>query len=273
MEVRELTPIGLGGELTDAQGVTGPNGWDPGRLRELLHRHGVLVLRGTALDDRGVLALSRLIGDPDEVTPAADRVPGQTYVRLQSNVPGLGVRADVAGGFWHTDDGPALATLLRAVEVPAKGGGTVFADMRAAWRALPAADQAKLAGLHGWWPARQLYAAAMSELGGGSAEVLDTLTDEVRPLVRRTVTGEEALHLSKLWLVQVRELDQEASKELLASLYAHATSDTYTYTHTWQAGDVLIWDNEAVMHRAMPVAEGCRKVTHRITVRYPVNSS
>ena len=270
MRVSELTSIGLGGELA-AEGATDPGGRDPGWLRGLLHKHGVLVLHGTALDEEGFLALSRLIGEPEEVTPAADRVPGYAQVLLQSNVPGLGLRADHAGGFWHPDE--SLATLLRVVEVPAKGGGTAFADMRAAWRALSAADQAKLAGLHGWWPARQLYAAAMSELGGGSAEVLDTLTDEVRPLVRRTVTGEEALHLSKLWLVQVRELDQEASKELLASLYAHATSDTYTYTHTWQAGDVLIWDNEAVMHRAMPVAEGCRKVTHRITVRYPVNSS
>ena len=270
MEVRELTPIGLGGELTDAQGVTGPNGWDPGRLRELLHRHGVLVLRGTALDDRGVLALSRLIGDPDEVTPAEDRVPGYAQVRLQSNVPGLGLRADLAGGFWHADESPA--TLLRVVEVPAQGGETGFADMRAAWRGLPASDRAKLRNMHGWWPWRQLYALGVKERGERD-EVLGQMADEVRPLVRRTVTGEEALHLNQLWMVQITELGQAASKELLASLYAHATSDTYTYTHTWQAGDVLIWDNEAVMHRAMPVAEGCRKVTHRITVRYPVNSS
>ena len=269
MRVSELTSIGVGGELA-AEGATDPGGWDPGWLRGLLHKHGVLVLHSTALDDEGFLALGRLIGELEEVTPAEDRVPGYAQVRLQSNVPGLGLRADLAGGFWHSDESPA--TLLRVVEVPAQGGETGFADMRAAWRGLPAGDRAKLRNMHGWWPWRQLYALGVKERGERD-EVLGQMADEVRPLVRRTVTGEEALHLNQLWMVQITELGQEASKELLASLYAHATSDTYTYTHTWQAGDVLIWDNEAVMHRAMPVAEGCRKVTHRITVRYPVNSS
>jgi taurine dioxygenase len=275
MKVQELTSIGLGGQLA-AEG-TGPGGWDPGQLRGLLHKYGVLLIRGTALDAQGFLALGRLIGELEEVNPPTDRVPGYAHMRLQSNVPGLGLRADFAGGFWHSDGScsgqPPVATLLLGVEVPSESGETGFADMRAAWRGLPADDRARLADLHGWWPCRQLYTLGMKELGGGNPEVLDELEDAVRPLIRRTATGEEALHLNQLWMVQVKELDPEASKDLLRSLFAHATSAAYTYTHSWQTGDVLIWDNAVVMHKGHPVAQGCRKVTHRLTAKYPVNGS
>jgi alpha-ketoglutarate-dependent taurine dioxygenase len=271
MRVQELTSVGLGGQLV-AEGAVDPSNWNPEWLRALLHKHGVLLLRGTALDEQGFISLGRLVGELEEVCPEKDRVPGYTQMRLQSNVPGLGLRADLAGGFWHSDGScsgqPPGATLLHGVEVPAKGGETMFADMRAAWRSLPAEDRARVANLHGWWPCRQLYALGMRQLGGGSREVLDQMVDVVHPLVRRTATGEEALHLNELWMVQVKELDCEASKELLRSLFAHATCGTYTYIHSWRDNDVLIWDNAVVMHRGQPAAKGCRKITHRLTARY-----
>ena len=275
MRVQELTSVGLGGQLV-ADDTFGPGDWDPEWLRALLHKYGVILLRGTSLDKEGFISLGRLIGELEEVSPADERVPGYTYMRLQSNLPGLGLRADVAGGFWHSDgscsDQPPGVTLLRGVEAPAEGGDTMFVDMRAAWRSLPADDRARIADLHGWYPCRQLYTLGMRHLGRGNPEVLDQLLDVVHPLVRRTATGEEALYLNERWLVHVRELDRMASKELLRSLFAHATCGTYTYTHSWRDNDVLIWDNAVVMHRAQPVAKGCRKITHRLTARYLVNN-
>lgn len=275
MKVQELTSVGLGGQLV-ADDAFDPRGWDPEWLRALLHKYGVLLLRGTALDEEGFISLGRRIGELEEVYPVEERVPGYTHMRLQSNLPGLGLRADVAGGFWHSDgscsDQPPGATLLRGVEAPAEGGDTMFVDMRAAWRSLPADDRARVADLHGWYPCRQLYALGMRQLGGGNPEVLDQLLNVVHPLVRRTATGEEALYLNERWLIQVRELDGAASKELLRYLFAHATCGAYSYTHSWRDNDVLIWDNAVVMHRAQPVAKGCRKITHRLTTRYLVNS-
>jgi len=275
MRVQELTSMGLGGQLV-ADDAFDPSDWDSEWLRALLHKYGVLLLRGTTLDDEGFILLGRRIGELDEVCPAEERVPGYTHMRLQSNLPGLGLRADVAGGFWHSDgscsDQPPAATLLRGVEVTAKSGDTMFVDMRAAWRSLSAEDRARVAKLHGWYPCRQLYTVGMRQLGGGDPEVLDQLLDVVHPLVRRTATGEEALYLNERWLIQIRELDRGASKELLGSLFTHATCGAYTYTHSWRDNDVLIWDNAVVMHRAQPVAKGCRKITHRLTARYLVNS-
>lgn len=275
MRVQELTSVGLGGQLV-ADDAFDPGDCDPEWLRALLHKYGVLLLRGTAMDEEGFISLGRQIGELEEICPAEERVPGYTHMRLQSNLPGLGLRADVAGGFWHSDgscsDQPPGATLLRGVEAPADGGDTMFVDMRAAWRGLPADDRARVVDLHGWYPCRQLYALGMRQLGRGNPEVLDQLLDVVHPLVHRTATGEEALYLNERWLIQVRELDGAASKELLRYLFAHATCGAYTYTHSWQDDDVLIWDNAVVMHRAQPVAKGFRKITHRLTARYLVNS-
>jgi alpha-ketoglutarate-dependent taurine dioxygenase len=128
MRVQELTSVGLGGQLV-ADDTFDPSDWDPEWLRALLHKYGVLLLRGTALDEEGFISLGRRVGELAEVCPAEERVPGYMHMRLQSNVPGLGLRADVAGGFWHSDgscsDQAPGATLLRAVEVPAMGGDTM----------------------------------------------------------------------------------------------------------------------------------------------------
>src|SRR5262249_39677086 len=148
MRVQELTAVGLGGRLA-ADDTFDPGDWDPEWLLALLHKYGVLLLRGTSLDDEGFISLGRLIGELEEGWPADGRVTGYTHMRLQSNRRGLGLRADVAGGFWHSDgscsDQPPGVTLLRGVEAPAEGGGTMFVDMRAAWRSLPAADRARVA--------------------------------------------------------------------------------------------------------------------------------
>src|SRR5215469_4393397 len=93
MRVQELTSVGLGGQLV-ADDTFDPSAWDPEWLHGLLHKYGVLLLRGTALDEEGFISLGRQIGELDEICPAEERVPGYTHMRLQSNLPGLGLRAD-----------------------------------------------------------------------------------------------------------------------------------------------------------------------------------
>ena len=102
-------------------------------LPPLLHKHGLLLIRGAVLDDDALVAVARTFGPPNIALPAPFQSPSTPFVRVQSNVPGRGDQA--AGFYWHTDgawsDPPTAVTLLLCEEAPRTEGETLFVDMRA----------------------------------------------------------------------------------------------------------------------------------------------
>jgi taurine dioxygenase len=77
----------------------------------------------------------------------------------------------------------------------------------------------------------------------------------------------ETLKLNEKWLESVEGLRAGESEALLASLLAFATRPERIYAHRWQVGDLLVWDNALMMHKALPLAEGATKTTYRITIK------
>ncbi|MFH9426181.1 TauD/TfdA dioxygenase family protein [Streptomyces sp. NPDC017529] len=273
MHTSELTPTGFGSRVNGRPDRhTAPN------LTDLLHRHGVLLLPGLAPTPGEFVEFARQFGEPEHVFPEAHQVAGHAVLRLQSNVDGLG--ASAGGRYWHADgafaERPTAVTALLCVEAPASGGDTLFADMRAALASLPDEVRAQAAGHRGYYPAKEIARRDMER-----ARMMRTvvMTDEEQaaklaelqnvhhPLVRRhPVTGKQALYLNEHWLARVEGLTDADSERLLATLYEAATRESHVYRHTWTEGDVLVWDNALVMHKALPAANGTRKVTYRCTI-------
>ncbi|GAA3347148.1 hypothetical protein GCM10020358_60800 [Amorphoplanes nipponensis] len=251
---------------------------DRDRVRALLRRHGVLHLTGFTGGDGGLTELAGWFGRPDVVFPREHQVPGRPVLRLQSNVPGLG--ANAGGQYWHADGSyaevPTEVTLLHCIEAPAASGETLFADMRAAYRALDPELRELIDGRTAFYPCRRIAARSMAVASAMKTvrmspeeqrSKLAELRDVHRPLVREQPdTGERALHLNERWLRTIDGLDEARGARVLSRLYATATAPQRLYRHRWTVGDLLIWDNYAVMHKAVPVAGAGRKVTHRATV-------
>ena len=157
-----------------------------------------------------------------------------------------------ANRLWHTDMSfyqvRATYSLLSAHVVPPVAADTEFADMRAAWDALPAARKAALEGLeaeHSYWHSRVL--------GGGPEPTAAERAG--RPPVRHALvhahprSGRKALYLaSHIAGIEGRPADE--ARSLLAELMAFATQPRFVFRHAWRMGDVVIWDNLATMHRA-----------------------
>jgi len=155
---------------------------------------------------------------------------------------------------WHSDSSfkptPAKYSLLHAHQIPSRGGDTEFADMRAAWDALDAETQALCEGLiceHS-----QIY--SRQQIG------FTEFTDEerarfapVRQVLVRThpVTGRKSLYLSSHAGGIVGWPVPEA-RAFLRDLVEHATQRQFVYSHRWQVGDLVMWDNRQTMHRARP---------------------
>ncbi|MBO4256234.1 TauD/TfdA dioxygenase family protein [Streptomyces griseorubiginosus] len=279
MQMTGLTEFGLGLRI---EGFS-PDDSGPGTLagptvRALLREFGVLHLVDFPDDDDVYGAFARRFGRPEEVFPAEHRAPGHPHIRLQTNVRGVG--ANAGGQYWHADGSfariPTSVTLLYCQEAPAEEGETLFADMRAAYRALPDQVRKAVSGLRGRYPCREIAARDMDRAVAMktvrlSAEdrrrQLEQLRDISRPLVSEDPgTGRRALHLNQHWLREIEGIDAAESAELLQLLYDTATNASRLYRHRWTEGDLLIWDNASVMHKAIPAAVGQRKITRRITI-------
>jgi alpha-ketoglutarate-dependent 2,4-dichlorophenoxyacetate dioxygenase len=154
---------------------------------------------------------------------------------------------------WHTDasfqDPPGRYSMLSAKVVPPVGADTEYADMRAAYDALPEEKTARLEGLrvhHSIAHSRQTLGFEFSE------SEQDALRGAIHPLVRTIPRSKRrslylASHASRIvdWPVPEGRL-------LLRDLIEHATQPRFVYRHHWRVGDLVIWDNRATMHRATP---------------------
>jgi taurine dioxygenase len=214
--------------------------------------HQVLVFRGQALDKAQQIAFTQQFGQLEEHRA---RNRGDDAFPLVHEVNNLGPDGKPSGALkstaWHTDKSfrpaPALATILHAVTLPPDGGDTCFANMYAAYEALPDADKAALDGVrvvHSWPLSREQGGRAMPE------EEIRANPPMSHALVRvHAETGRKCLYLG-VHAAYLEDVPFEQGRARILALEAHATQPRFVYRHHWTPGDVLMWDNRCLLHRA-----------------------
>jgi alpha-ketoglutarate-dependent taurine dioxygenase len=146
--------------------------------------------------------------------------------------------------------------VLSAQVVPSAGGETEWADMRAAYEALDEATRRRIAGLSAHHSLYHSQAKIGHVVQTGAGYGFHTKGAPLRPLVKvHPVTGRPALFIGR-HAYGIPGLDEGESEKLLADLLDFACRPPRTYTHRWQPGDVVIWDNRCVLHRARPYDYG-----------------
>jgi taurine dioxygenase len=170
---------------------------------------------------------------------------------------------------WHSDVTwracPSLGSILRAIEVPAVGGDTLWADMGAAYDGLSDALKERIDGLvaeHDWIPTFGL---------GMDPKTRDELRKDFpaveHPVVRtHPETGRKTLFVNRAFTQRIIGLPPEESSELLGLLYTQVTFPEYQCRYKWRAGDVAFWDNRSTQHYAASDYFPQRRVMERITV-------
>jgi taurine dioxygenase len=225
-------------------------------IQKAFAEHPVLVFRDQRLAAADIAAFGRRFGTPRKHALVKYRHPDYPEVSWLTNVEEDG-KIDWYGvkraTDWHTDSTyepelPLLA-MLHALEVPSRKGGTMFADMRAAYEAL--SDDMKerlggLVGLHG-----RSSGPAGERLYGDDKGVTEKKYDELpRPaVINHPVTGRPILFVNPMHTHGFAGMARDEAWPLIEELAAHATQERFTYYHSWQVGDLLIWDERATMHR------------------------
>ena len=256
LAVRRLAPV-MGAEVT---GLDLAEPLAPG-LRDAIVaaflEHRLLVFRDQRLSAERQHALTLEFGEIEgHVARRADgsRSP---LVHVVSNLDADGqptaAPREYGNYFWHTDKSyhavPSLLTVLHALELPPDGGDTQFANTAAGYAALPAETKAEIAGLrvvHSWEVSRRKTGGRLA-----TAEEVQERPPVTHPLVRtHPDTGEKTLYLG-LHAAHVVGMPEAEGVALLERLLAHTTRPELVYVHTWRAGDLVMWDNRCLLHRAM----------------------
>lgn len=235
--------------------------------RELLaelRRCRFLVFPGQHLNNADLVRAAEVFGLVDVDVDQAYAVPGFRGITVISNIFDDGHPIGIYDGDheeeWHADNSfkPELAsaTLLYSVIAPAEGGETRLADATSAYVELPPELKAQIKGRHAVHSVAQLGAMQAEAAGGRSSAAAGrfaTALEVEHPLVTvHPATGLESLLLGSMVVKEIVGMNAAASAFLLARLLAWTTQEHYVYRHAWSEGDLLVWDNRAVLHTASP---------------------
>lgn len=252
--IRDLTShTGVEASGVDLSGPVASD--DVARMAQAFIDRSVLVVRGQTLSPPQVLAAVRLFGEvfPQHNTRfALPEAPEIHYISNQDRFPDG--RRYIPGEGWHTDHSndtrPPKATVLHAVRLPEQGGDTQFANMAAAYDALPDTMKQRLDGLM----AIHVYQSSHS------ARKLMSLTEAARERVPNAVlhpvvrthpeNGRKAIYINPIRIEGIVGLSHQEALPMLEELLSHATQPCFEYRHRWQPGDLVMWDNRCLLHKA-----------------------
>jgi alpha-ketoglutarate-dependent taurine dioxygenase len=260
----------IGAEIT---GISGHGFADPGVANDaqnLLDAHGVLVYRGANIDDGDLSTFSHLLGPVHVFPTAADsKFPAVSVVSLN---PEVSKSAAVQRGTfqWHIDgtmvEHPHRITLLACLEPANDGSGdTEFANTYAAYDALSNAEKAELEGLQVRYSYLNRTRLKQSFMTPEAIESYKKMPPRDRPLLWTNRTGRKSMLLgSQAGEVIGWPLDR--GEAFLGRLLEWATQPRFTMRHHWEKGDLVLWDNTGILHRAHPYEPESGRLMHRTTI-------
>lgn len=267
----------------EASGVDLSKPLSPAQVKEVvagMDQYAVLVFRGQKLGEDQQIAYARQFGPLDlglrkmkkgqphrfKYDELADisnvQVDGKVAARDHAKIVN-----NIANQLWHSDSSfqkpAARYSMLHSVAIPDKGGETEFADLRAAYDALPGEMKQEIAGLE----AEHYVLHSRFMLGDTSytEEQKKAIPPALWPLVRTHAGSRRKLLWVGIHATHIHGMTLPEGRMLLMDLLEHATQRPFVYQHHWQVGDLVMWDNRAVLHRGRRFDLSQRREMRRAT--------
>jgi alpha-ketoglutarate-dependent taurine dioxygenase len=270
MKIRPLSPA-IGVEITGIDLRAPLDEADFARIRRAWEENCIALFRGQTLDEDEQADFCARFGPLGGVVNESDPMkrghhPAVLYVsniRVDGKLTGILPDGEM---FFHSDtcylERPAMASMLYAMEVPSRGGNTLYANGFRAYAALPEEMKRKLAGSR----ALNVY-----DYAGNPTHRAETLPPDVKqyahPVFRtHPPTGRTALYVNRLMTWSILGLDPDDSAATLEFLFDHQERPEFVYEHVWRPGDVVLWDNRSCLHARSDFDPGERRRLRRVTV-------
>ncbi len=238
--------------------------------------HCVLLARGQDLDEDAQVAFATRFGplgqNVNKHNGDSKRHPATMLIsNIRENGQLIGALPD-GEMLFHSDQcyvaKPCAAALLYGIEIPSRGGETIFANMYRAWETLPEQLKKRIDGR----VATNIFEYSDTDGYGASAiEMFPRLPPgskhHVHPVVRtHPRTGRKALYVNRGMTLQIEGMERAESDELLKAIFDHQEQERFRYTHLWRPGDLLMWDNRSTIHARNDFSSDERRMLRRVTV-------
>ncbi len=234
----------------------------------------ILLFRGQSMTRAQHIDFTRRFGDVVSYTRTEFSEQEYPEILVLSNIAQDGklIGSPVSGRVWHSDGhylpNPPAGSMLYAIEVPPVGGDTWFANMIAAYDALPAVTKDRIDGLEVVISRIQSRPYNYPERPPPTAEDRAAWVDVTHPMVRtHEVSGRKALYAGGNVPWRVPGMPESQSAPLVTFVQEFSTLPLFTYRHRWRPGDIVLWDNRSAMHKATAYDQlAHRRLMHRTTL-------
>lgn len=263
----KVTPFeaGFGAEVTNIN-LSRFTKSDADAIYQAFLDHQVLVIRDQDMTPLEQVKFSEIFGELEWQENAQYAHPDHDKVLILSNEirpDGTAVGVVDAGDFWHSDSShheePVKITILQSVRNPSRGGDTDFCNMYAVYEALPDEVKEKVAGRYGVHHVSKAVnpRVVISPDRPGAKDFYESQAKKrpkvLQPIVRtHDETGRQALYVSPRFTIGIDGMDDAEAQPLLDRLFAGITDRKrpWHYRHKYRTGDVIMWDNRCLVHRA-----------------------
>lgn len=268
IQTRPLSP-NIGAEILGVDLTKTVDAVTAAAIRDAWYANNIVLFRNQNISEEDQVRFARLFGELGQVinkhAGVSKQHPGVMFIsNIKENGELIGALPDGEMMF-HSDqcyiEVPSAATMLYAMEIPSKGGDTLFANMYKAYEAVPADIKAKIEGRK----ALNVYDYANVPTQRGT-----TSNDAPRfahPVVRtHPATGRKALYINRLMTEYILDMDRAESDAILAQLFDIAENPAWVYEHNWKVGDILMWDNRCTLHARSDFDASERRLMRRSVV-------
>ncbi|URN14988.1 MULTISPECIES: (3R)-3-[(carboxymethyl)amino]fatty acid oxygenase/decarboxylase [Streptomyces] len=283
MKIKEVTDREIGATVEGFDHTTA-SAEDIGAVKSAVYTRKIVVLKDQDLTPRQFLELGKRFGRPETYYEPMYKHPEVEEVFVSSNVPENGRQIGVpkTGKFWHADyqfmPDPFGLTFIYPQVVPEKNRGTYFIDMGRAYERLPEDLKREAAGTFCRHSVRKYFKIRPTDVYRPISEIIEEVDTKTPPVVKPTafvhpMTGETVLYISEGFTIGMEDREgRPLETDLLHRLFEATGQLDDTFTHpnihlqTFEKGDLLVWDNRSLIHRARHTATPEPTVSFRVTV-------
>lgn len=246
-------------------------------IRKLLYANKIVILKDQCFTEQGFCDFSHALGTPVPYLQSNYHHPEHPLIFVSSNIKMDGQKMGVArtGGYWHSDTAflkdPIPLTLLYPRVIPKNSRRTtLFIDLEQAFQAMPQALQRKLEAMRFIHSGKWKYKVRTEDAGLDLSEILQMI-DKVQPpvvhpaVITHPVTGRKMLYVTRGFTIGVDGLGEDASSALLKEVLDFVEQPRFITEFQWELGDVILWDNRFLAHKAGRLARANDPVSGNIS--------
>lgn len=246
-------------------------------IEQLVYKYKLVVFRDQKINENQYVEFARKIGTPQIYPQKNYHHPDYPEIFVSSNVLKDGKKFGVkgTGRYWHTDcaflEEPLPFTMLYPQVLPNSIRETYYIDMQQVYQKLPANLKSHIEGKYLLHEAKWRYKVQEWDIDRAIIDIMKDFEKQFPPvqhpaIITHPVTYEKILYMSPGFTTGIVGLDYETNQNILRELFSFIERDEHIYTHLWKDGDILLWENRTLNHKASTVPEGETSISYRIGI-------